>query len=211
MEIPTIRTIGHGRASRVPDLATVRLGVQASRPTASLAHSANAEAMQRVVEAVRALGIQDEDIRTATISLGPTWDHPADGIPRIVGYEATNQLLVTLRRLDQVAAIIDGSVAAGATTIDSIDFGTTTRLAAEASTEALASAVADARSRAEALAAEAGLAVGQVRSIEEWTPAEPPQPMYARMAMAVADTPIMPGTSDIEATVRVTFDAGPES
>ncbi len=209
METPTIRTVGHGRASRVPDLATVRLGVQTGKPTASVAHAANAEQMQHVVAAVRSLGIADDDIRTANISLGPTWDHPADGIPRIVGYQASNQLQVTLRRLDQVAAVIDGAVAAGATTVDSIDFGTTARLAAEASTEALASAVADARARAEALATEAGLVVGAVRSIEEWTSAESPRPMYARMEMAVADTPIMPGTNDVEATVRVTFDAAP--
>jgi uncharacterized protein YggE len=211
METPTIRTLGHGRASRVPDLATIRLGVQSGQSTASLAHAANAEAMRGVVEAIRSLGIADDDIRTANISLGPTWDHPADGIPRIVGYQATNQLQVTLRRLDQVAAVIDGAVTAGATTVDSIDFGTTARLAGEASTEALAAAVADARARADALAAEAGLVVGGVRSIEEWTSAEPPRPMFARMAMEAADTPVMPGTSDVEATVRVTFDAGPPS
>jgi uncharacterized protein len=209
MEIPTIRTVGHGRASRVPDLATIRLGIQTTKPTASLAHSANAEGMHHVVEAIRTLGIAEDDIRTANVSLGPTWDYPADGVPRSVGYQATNQIQVTLRRLDGVAAVIDGAVAAGATTIDSIDFGMTASLAAEASTEALASAVADARARAEALAAEAGLVVGGVRSIEEWASSEQPRPMYARMEMAVADTPIMPGTNDVEATIRVTFETGP--
>jgi uncharacterized protein YggE len=81
-------------------------------------------------------------------------------------------------------------------------------LTAQASTEALAAAMADARARAAALAREAGLDVGAVRSIEEAAPVGGgPRPMFARMEMAAAaDTPLLAGTSDLEATVRVEFE-----
>lgn len=210
MDTPAIRTLGHGRASRPPDLASVRLGVHLTRPTAILARSAAAAAMGQVVAAIRGLGIADQDVRTALVSLGPAWDHPADGVPRITGYQAINQVQVRVRDPDLVAAVVDSSVEAGATAVESIDFDVSPALSSEAATEALAAAMADARGRAQVLAAEAGLVLGAVRSIEEWTSGESPRPMFERMALAAVETPILPGTNEIEATVRVTFDLNPQ-
>jgi len=69
--------------------------------------------------------------------------------------------------------------------------------------DALRAAVADARSRAEVLAGAAGVKVGEVLSIAEGS--APPGPIAYDLALAAPETPIQPGTQDIEATVTVTF------
>jgi len=202
-----ITTTGQGRASRVPDLALIRVGIQLTRPSAATVRGDAAEAMRQVVAAVQGAGIPVEDARTAQLSIGPAWEYPANKPPRLSGYQATNQLQVTVRRVDDIATVLDAAVGAGATTVDGIELLMSPALAAEASTEALTAAMADARARATALAREAGLELGAVRSIEEAAPlGGGPRPMFARMEMAAADTPVLAGTSDLEATVRVEFE-----
>jgi uncharacterized protein YggE len=72
---------------------------------------------------------------------------------------------------------------------------------------ALRSAVADARAKAQALAAEADVQLGPVVRVEEGVPA--PQPYYEGDALAAARaTPIEPGTQETQATVTVTFSLG---
>jgi len=210
----TIRTTGHGRASRTPDIADVRLGIQVSRPTAHVARADAATTMQAVVDAVLAIGIAPGDIGTVALSLGPAWDYPADGQPRITGYQLTNQLKVTVRNVDRVAEtlaqVVDAAIGAGATTLDGVEFRVAPPGSAEAAREALAGAVADARARAEALASEAALRITGVLSIEEGSnAASPPQPMFARMEAKAADTPVLAGSSEIEASVSVAFSAEP--
>jgi uncharacterized protein YggE len=204
----SVITSGQGRASRAPDLAVIRVGIQLTRPSAATARGDAAEAMHQVVAAVLAAGIPTEDARTAQLSIGPAWDYPANKPPRVAGYQATNQLQVTVSRMDDIATVLDAAVGAGATTVDGIEFRMSPGLTAQASTEALAAAMADARARAAALAREAGLEVGAVRSIEESDPVGGgPRPMFARMEMAAAaDTPVLAGTTDLEATVRVEFE-----
>jgi uncharacterized protein len=206
----TIRTVGHGLATRVPDLADVRVGVQLTRPTAVAASTDEAAAMQRVIDALHGAGIADEDLRTAQLTIGPAWEYPPDGTPRLTGYQASNQLRVTVRRVDQVGAVVDLALAAGATTLDGIEFGLDPAVAADAARTALADAVADARARAEVVAAESGLRIAGVLTIEEHDADGPPRPMFARMEMAAADTPVEAGTSAIRAAVRVTFEVQPQ-
>jgi uncharacterized protein len=203
----TITTTGHGRASRTPDLAEVRVGIQLTRPSATTARAEAATLMQQVVAAVLGAGVTPADARTAHVTVGPAWEYPADKPPRITGYQASNQLAVTVRDRDAVAQVVDEAVRAGATTVDGLEFRTGPALTAEAATEALAGAIADARARAQALAEEAGLSVGDVRSIEEVPPAGGgPQPMFARLEATAADTPVLPGTSEVEVAVRVVFE-----
>jgi len=203
MDDRTIRVIGHGHARRVPDIAEVQLGIQVTRPTASTARDDGAALMDRVVAAITALGIAPAELRTAGLSLGPTWEYPADRSPRLAGYQLSNRLAVTVREAARVAAVIDAAIAAGATTLDGVVF----RVADEAAAarEALASAVADARARAETLAAAAGLRVTSVISIAEGEPSpEPPTPLLASAEVGL-DTPVLGGTSGIAAAVVVMF------
>jgi uncharacterized protein YggE len=64
---------GSGSASSAPDLATLRLGVQAIETTVSEARTAAAEAMTAVMESVMKEGVEEKDIQTGYFSIQPRY------------------------------------------------------------------------------------------------------------------------------------------
>ena len=203
----TIAVSGTGKVVVVPDLATVRLGVLVERDGAKAARSAAAESMTAVVAAIRALGIDEKEIATATVSLQPVYDYPVNGQARIRGYQVSNQVTVTVRNLDQVSDVLDDGVQAGATTVDGVSFDVADRTAAEA--DAREAAVADAKAKAEALASGLGVRIQGVASVSEQvsSPVWYDRGYYAapQAGEAQADTPVLPGTTDIVISVQVVF------
>jgi uncharacterized protein YggE len=72
--------------------------------------------------------------------------------------------------------------------------------------KALASAVVEARTKAEALAQASGVSLGRITAVSE--SGESPQPVFSDTRLADSATNIEPGTQAIEATVSVTFAVG---
>ncbi|MBM3595199.1 MAG: DUF541 domain-containing protein [Alphaproteobacteria bacterium] len=102
-------------AQSPPDTASVVAGVQVRAPTASEALKKNAEQMDRVIGRLRQLGIAREDVQTANFSLNAQYQHRNDGQQlQFMGYEASNSVNVTLRKLNKVGETLDALVAAGA-------------------------------------------------------------------------------------------------
>lgn len=203
----TISVSGTGRVSVVPDVADLRLGVTITTKTVEAARSTNAAVMTGVIGALRELAIAPEDIQTTNLTLSPAYDYSSNpNPPRLTGYTLTNAVAVTVRDLAMVGAVIDGSLGAGATSLDSISFRNRDSAAAENS--ARQAAVADARAKADVLAAAAGVSIAGVASITESGTLEV-APMYrggiAKMAMADASTPVEAGTNEIAISVSVTF------
>lgn len=203
----TISVAGSGKVVVVPDQATVNLGVVIERNTAKAARTAAAEAMTKVVAAIKALGIDDKDIATANVSLQPVYDYPSNQAPKIRGYQLRNTVTVTVRDLDKLSDVLDNSVQAGATSVDGVSFDVSDRTASEA--KAREAAVADAKAKAEALASGLGIRIEGVASVSEQvsTPIWYDRTYAAGGAVADAapETPVMPGTTDVVITVQVSF------
>ena len=102
-----------------PDIAQVGAGVQTRAQSASEAVQANAQQMERLVERLRSLGIEREDIQTSNFSLNAEYDYNNRNgqAPIFTGYMVTNQVTVRLKRLDRVGQVLDALVAAGANNI----------------------------------------------------------------------------------------------
>ena len=66
-----ILVTGEGRLSVEPDLAEVSIGIEAQAETVSQARTDAAEAMSRVVAAVKARGLSDADIQTMSFNIRP--------------------------------------------------------------------------------------------------------------------------------------------
>jgi uncharacterized protein len=203
----TISVAGSGKVAVAPDMATISLGVIIERPTAKAAREAAAQAMTRVVAAIRALGIDEKDIATANVSLGPVYDYPTNGAARIRGYQLSNTVTVTVRDIAKVTDVLDDGVTAGATSVDGVSFDVADRAAAEA--KAREAAIKDAKAKADTLAAGLGIRIEGVASVSEQasTPVWYDR-SFANAAPAAgekADTPILAGTSDVTITVQVTF------
>ena len=91
----TITVTGLGRSSLQPDRAEVGLGANASAETAAEARTAVAAAMTAILAAVRGQGVRT--LQTSNLSVAPRYDHRNE-TARIVGYEATNAVTMTMER-----------------------------------------------------------------------------------------------------------------
>jgi hypothetical protein len=201
----TISVAGTGTVTLVPDVADLHVGVVVQRPKVKDARAAAAAAMQGVVEALRAAGVAERDIRTTTLSLQPVYDYRTNGsVPKITGYELRNGVVATVRDLEKLADAVDGALAAGGTTLDGIAFRVDDPSGAEA--QARTQAMKAARGKADALATAAGVTIVGVASISEQSSPTPwPVPYAGERVAADAATPILPGTSDVTVTVSVVY------
>ncbi|MEP6976452.1 MAG: SIMPL domain-containing protein [Thermoleophilia bacterium] len=189
---------GTGAVRAVPDRADFSFGVQSTGRTASAALDANSAEMRKVIAALREAGVAAADIQTQQVALSPRL---ADNGETILGYIAQNTVSAHLRDLGRAGAVIDAAVGAGANQV----FGPSLSRSNEAELyrNALRSSVADARTKAQAIAAAAGVTLGAVIGVTETGGA--PVPIEGKAGAATDATPIEPGTQDIQASVTVTF------
>ena len=206
----TISVSGTGTVTLKPDVADLHLGVLVSRSTVKAAQAEAAAAMTKVLAALKALGIDDKDVQTSNLSLQPTYDYQnGSNPPRITGFQMSNSVTVTIRDLTKLGDAIDNSLAAGATSVDGVNFRVNDQTAAES--QARQAAMTEARAKADTLAASAGITITGVASIVETSaPISVPMPYAAAGALAPTDsakvaTPIQVGTNDITITVNVVY------
>ena len=203
----TIAVSGLGDVSVAPDVADVVLGVSVTKPTVKDARAAAASSMDAVLAAVKKDGVADKDLATVDLSLSPDYDYSSgSSVPRLVGYQFSNTIKVTVRDLANVAAVVDDSVAAGATTVQGISFRLDDPKAVEAQARQLA--MTDARTKADALAQAADVQIKGVASIAEVTVSSPIYYAAADLAdkaAAPVSTPIQTGTTDITIQVTVSY------
>lgn len=192
---PGITVTASGQVEVVPDVARVTLGVDARGAVASEALAAASTRLTAVLDALRALGVADEDVQTQQASVQPT--NADDG--SISGYLASNVVTVTVRQPDRAGELVDGAVAAGANQVQSISLGLADD--ADARAKALDAAIAGARAKAEGLATRAGVTLGEIVDVTE---SGGPGPFPLPIARA-ADVPVELGTVPVVATVAVTF------
>jgi uncharacterized protein YggE len=203
---PTQRSVTVSGTSTIkasPDEAVISLGVQTQANTAQGALSQNADHMTAVFAALSGQAISKDDIATTGVSLYPTYGQ--NGMD-ITGYQAANQIDVTVHDMTKVGTIIDTAVGAGANLSNGITFKLSD--ASHGVNQALAAAVADARSKAEALATAGGAQLGQVMTIQETSGSSTP-PIFYNKGFATADasapTPVSPPTLETQVSVMVTW------
>jgi uncharacterized protein YggE len=200
---PTERTItvtGTATITADPDEAVVTLGVRTQADRAQAAMDQNTREMNEVLQALRDLGLGDDDLATSLIELNPRYSN--DGTA-IVGYDAANQVEVTVRDLALVGRVLDTGVDHGANVAGGIRFRLSDGNAGE--DRALADAVTDARAKAETMAAAAEAGIGEPITIVESSGGGQPGPYYAEaVSYAAADMAVPVETPTIETEVAVT-------
>lgn len=213
----TLMTItSEGKSTRTPDLAVFSAGVVSEGRTASEALGASAAAMTKVIATLKKAGIADKDIQTSQINLNPVYGQPVIGPngqvvqePRIVGYQASNMVIIRSRDIKGFGKVLDALVSSGANQVNGPSFEMSDPRAAM--DEARGDAMKQARSRADLYAKAAGLRVVRIVSISE-SSFSAPQPMYARAMMnseASASTPIAAGQVEAQVSVTVQFELAP--
>jgi len=161
-----------------------------------------------IIAAVQEAGVAVEDIRTFGLNIYQDSSYPP--VPMDGGqssdtpalrYNVSNQVSVKVRDISKVADVINAAVDAGANNLFGLEFGVENIKAKES--EARKLALDDARAKAAELAEAAGVTLGDIVSISEYS-AGVPINANVRMDMG-GSAVIQPGQQEISATLDVTF------
>jgi uncharacterized protein YggE len=201
---------GQGEVTVVPDVANLRVGVEAQEASVTEARDKASSAMLNLTEALNDGGVDKDDIQTQYFNIQQVtrWDQDSEQ-EIVIGYRVSNVVLAKIRDMEKVGAIIDAAAAAGGdlTRIDSISFSIDEP--EKYYEEARGKAMKDARAKGEQLAELGGVKLGKPTYISESTSS----PIYQRDVLekvagapAQVETPISPGEMKISLNVQVVYD-----
>ena len=201
----SISVTGTGTAGAAPDMATIRLGVDATNKSASMAAEENSTKMNKVVSAVRDMGIPEKDIQTVDYRIFADRIYEEGKPTNAVEYRVTNQIQVTVRDLSIMGDLLGNVITADVNNLGGISFGITDPDALER--DAREKAMTDAKDRAQQLADGLGVELGAPILISEYSTGGSPSRAAAGVMMekSFAAPPISGGELDVNVQVSVSF------
>lgn len=206
---PLLTVRGTAEVMAAPDLAVIRLGVEAQQKSAGDAQQQVNRAAQAIFQALQSAGVQHDSIRSTGVTLNPVYTHPGErgGEPKLAGYRAQNVVSVRVPDMDRVGPVLDAGLGAGANRVDGLQFSL--RDDAELRRDALSQAIQEARTKAETMASALGVTLAAVHAVEEGDVSV--APVFAAMEMRqltmdrAAPTPVSAGQVTVSAHVTVQY------
>ncbi len=198
---------GQGKVTAVPDIATLRLGIETEEASVAEAQAQADEAMNEVMTALTRNGVAKKDIQTQQFSIRKVtrWDRTKEE-EVVVGYRVTNMVTAKIRDIEKTGTIIDAVAEAGGdlTRIDSINFSVEDPT--DYYEEAREEAMADAKAKARQLADLAGVTLGKPTYISESTYVPPiTRGVIYEETLAAPETAISPGELEINLNLQVAY------
>jgi uncharacterized protein YggE len=196
-----------GTASKdvAPDEVVINFGVETQSLTAVEASQKNSATMNNVVEAVKELGISNDEISTSRFNIWPNYDSSGRVI---TGYTASNIMSVKTEQIAKTSQIIDAAVDAGANRAENIYFTLSNELDKQVRDELIADAVQDAKMKAEKALAPLDKNIIGVKSValSEFGIPPPIMPFDVMVKRAEgAATPIFESQQQVSTSVSVIF------
>jgi uncharacterized protein YggE len=211
MPLPeTVSVSGTGRVTVVPDRVTFNVAVQTIAPTVDEAVNENNARIAAVIAALKKAGATDRDIRTSNFSIYPQQDYSQGKLPRILGYQVSNNITVTRPNPAEASKLLQAAINAGVNQSSGLSFEVSDP--SRGRDAGLKAAFDDARAKAAVLAQAAGRTLGRALTISEGTgnvvpPPRPfPQGVMAMKAEAVSEVPVEAGSQESSYTVSVVFE-----
>ena len=215
----TVQVTGSAMINVTPDRALIQLGVQSNGATPDAVQLANSLAIQKVIKALLAQGVEAKDIATDMYVIEPVYED-YDSL-YIKGYRINNIVAITLRDVKKTSAILAAALSGGANQVINVEFYTSELRKYRDQARELAMKAA--KEKAQALAAAAEAETGCVLNINEnswsyynggWYGRN--QNMWAQNTVqnaapsggsggSTGDEPISLGQISVKAEVGVTF------
>jgi uncharacterized protein YggE len=201
--VPGVVTTGDATVKVRPDIAIIAVGVTAQAATAAEAQSQAADRVARILERATQLGIAATDTKNGGYSIQPQYAYGPNQAPKITGYQATQQVVLTYRKVDDAGRALDALVQNDGATNASLQFALENAKAAQG--DARTQAIADARAKAQAMADAAGVRLGAAISVSDQSAGPIVYDSVKRLDAApvpAAQTQIP--VSDLDIVIRVT-------
>jgi len=184
----------------LPDVAYVTLGVTTHGSSADAAQNANSKIANKMLEAIRALGIKDENIQTSNISLYQDYTDTSR-------YNMEIDYSVKVTPIENVGKVIDAAIGAGANVTYSLTFDVEDRDTVYM--QALEKAMKSVADKAQKMAAAGGLAIDKVQDVQEAGQSNYYYPMAEAAVKTAGDSASMvnvtPGQIEVSASVTATY------
>jgi uncharacterized protein len=189
-KLTRVTVIGDSQAKISPDTAVITFSVVTQGKQAVEAQQQNAQKSEAVKKAVEVITADAKaEIKTSDYNLSPEQDYYSGKMPKILGYEVKNTVTVSIDKLDRVGSIIDAATAAGANSVQGIQF--VVGEASPAQGEALSLATKQAMAKAESIAKSLnGKIVRVVQTIEGGVPPQMIDAGYSGFANTAANAAI---------------------
>lgn len=193
---------GYGLSTTSPDKVTISFGVETENPDAKIAQSENAALMEKVVAALKNAGIKDSNIQTTgynIYSYVTSEYNPSLWANGTTVYKVTNTVQIISYDVDKAGSYIDAAVAAGANSVNSLQFGLSDAKLIIERNAAILSAVKSARADADSVSSALGLKIsgtGTINVGQSYTPVS-----YTNMDVSLLKTEAAAGT-------RTTIESG---
>ncbi len=215
----SITVTGQGEAVGVPDVATFYFSVSAEAKEASLAQDAVNKKMEPMVKALKELGIEERDIKTADYSVYPKYVYgqvyciqaPCSNQQKQDGYTANQSVTVKVRETANAGKAIQAATDNGATNISGLSFAIDDP--DKLMNDAREDAIEDARDKAEVLADKLGVKLVRIVSYNEGGGggvvmyATKEQSLGSSDAVSARPAPTLPtGENKVNLTVSVTYE-----
>jgi len=159
-----VTVYGQGKVEYRLDEATVTLGVQVDKVwSAEGALRQLNDKIARIMEAEKALGVNEADIKTGNYNLSPQYDYK-DGVSAVAGYNANQNLIIKVKNIiedkDKTSRVIAAATSAGANQVLGVEFKPSD--VDKLKQEARLKAIVDAKSKAPALFKASGVRAGKI-------------------------------------------------
>ncbi len=204
----TITVTGTAKLDQAPQIATFYASVSIGNDDKQLAVDAVNTKMTALLAALKNFGIADADIQTSQVSVYQNIQQPQTMMYPIRGgsnfkWQASNSITVKLRDTSKASGLTDLLNNSGATSVSGPNFAVDNTTSSD--TELLTKAVADAKTKADAMAKAGGRALGKMITVSEGY--SQPYPVQLTVGtLEKAATPIQPGTETLTKTVTATFE-----
>lgn len=159
----TIQVSGAAAINVTPDRVLLQLGVTSNGVTPEQVQAENSAAIERVIAAVRQLGVADKDIATDYYLVQPVYED-YDSL-YIKGYRLSNVVGITLKDMGKAGDVLIAALKAGANEVRDVQFYTSELRRYR--DEARGLAMKAATEKAGALASAGGAQAGCLLSINE--------------------------------------------
>ncbi|EAW35543.1 SIMPL domain-containing protein [Lyngbya sp. PCC 8106] len=202
-QMRTLTVSGQGIVNIPTSLTQVQLGVEVQGKTADEVQQEAAKRTSAVVELLRSRNV--EKLETTGIRLNPNYSYN-NNQQELTGYSATNTVSFRMPT-EKVGSLMDDAVKAGATRIDGISFVAADNAIEVAQQQALKQATQEAQRQADAVLDTLNLTKREIVGIQvNNASAPPPRPLMMRQANMVAeqaDTPVIGGEQQVQASVTL--------
>lgn len=200
-----ISVSGTGEVGVKPSKAVIVLGVVVTAKSASEAINEAASKVNTIVEALKKVGVEKENIKTLSFNLYPEYNEDRKNI---VSYKVNHQLQISITDNPEnlgsrAGEVVDKATANGANTVSSVSFTLEDKEIKEYRNRALEKAIAEAKEKAELIAKSFNVEITGIKQVSESIYL--PHPIYYGEETVKATTTFITGTLKITASVTVTF------